>query len=150
VIFVTVGTSDFDLLVEKIDELAPILGDRVIVQIGLGNYIPKNCEYFRFAPSLAPYYDQATLVISQGGMGTTMEVLTRGKKLIGVENTTCVDAHQIEILSVLAQEEYLIWCRNLDDLSTLLQQAPTINLKTYVPPPSQIAEVIKNFLNQLG
>jgi beta-1,4-N-acetylglucosaminyltransferase len=149
VIFVTVGTSDFDQLVERIDELAPFLHDQVLVQIGNGKYIPRNCEYFRFAPSLAPYYDEADVVVAHGGLGTTMEVLEKGKKLICVENTTCIDDHQTDILGVLAGEGYLIWCRDLDELPSLLERAPAMNPRSYVPPPCRIAEVIQDFLRKL-
>jgi beta-1,4-N-acetylglucosaminyltransferase len=148
-IFVTVGTSDFDRLVEKIDRLAPNLNDQVVVQIGHGRYIPQNCQYFRFAPSLASYYTAADVVVAQGGLGTTLEVLHRGRKLISVENTTCIDSHQTDILEALAAEGYLIWCRDLDELGSLLESAPTMSLKPYVPPPCQIAEVIKDYLSKL-
>jgi len=149
VIFVTVGTSDFDQLVERIDALAPYLRDQVIVQIGNGKYIPRNCEYFRFAPSLDPYYDKADIVVAHGGLGTTMEVLAKGKKLISVENTTCIDDHQTDILGVLAKEGYLVWCRDLDTLSSLLKRVPSMSLRRYVAPPCRIAEVIKDFLSRL-
>lgn len=148
-IFVTVGTSDFDQLVERIDELAPFLRDQVVVQIGNGKYIPRNCEHFRFAPSLDPYYDKADVVVAHGGLATTMEVLEKGKKLISVENTTCIDDHQTDILGVLAREGYLIWCRDLDELPSLLGRVPDVNLRSYVAPPCRIAEAIKDFLRKL-
>ncbi len=147
-IFVTVGTSDFDQLVERIDASASFLRDQVLVQIGNGEYIPRNCGYFRFAPSLDPYYDQADVVVAHGGLATTMEVLEKGKKLISVENTACIDDHQTDILKVLAEEGYLVWCRDLDVLPSLLERAPAMNLRSYVAPPCRIAEVIKDFLRK--
>jgi beta-1,4-N-acetylglucosaminyltransferase len=149
VIFVTVGTSDFDQLVKRIDKMAPFLHGQVLVQIGNGKYIPRNCEYFRFAPSLASYYDKADVVVAHGGLGTTMEVLQKGKKLISVQNTTCIDDHQTDILGVLAREGYLIWCRDLDELPSLLERAPAMNLRPYFPPSCRIAEVIRDFLRHL-
>jgi beta-1,4-N-acetylglucosaminyltransferase len=148
-IFVTVGTSDFDQLVERIDELAPSIDDRIVIQIGNGKYVPRNCEHFRFAPSLDPYYDEADTVVAQGGLGTTMEVLEKGKPLISVQNTTCVDDHQIDILSVLSEAGYLVWCRNMDELPNLLHSLPDIELRTYTAPPCDIANVIQAFLEKL-
>jgi len=148
-IFVTVGTSDFDALVSKMDELAPSLSDQVVIQIGKGEYTPSNCEYFRFAPSLDAYYAQADLVVAHGGLGTTMEVLTRGIKLISVENITCVDDHQTDILGSLSQERYLIWCRDLDELSSLLSRVADIELEPYPSPPCTIAQVIQEYLEGL-
>jgi beta-1,4-N-acetylglucosaminyltransferase len=149
VIFVTVGTSDFDQLVNMIDELTPNVEDRIVMQIGHGDYVPRNCEYFRFAPSLHAYYDEADLVVAHAGLATTIEVLEKGKNLISVENTTCVDDHQTELLEALADGGYLIWCRNLDDLPSLLKSAPTMNLKSYNTPPCRIADVIEEALDEL-
>jgi UDP-N-acetylglucosamine transferase subunit ALG13 len=148
-IFVTVGTSDFDALVSKMDDLAPALDEKVVIQIGHGNYTPSNCEYFGFAPSLDEYYDQADVVVAHGGLGTTMEVLTRGIKLISVENTTCVDDHQTDILSALSQEGYLIWCRGLDELEAVLARISDTELRPYLSPPCTIGQVIQEYLEKL-
>jgi beta-1,4-N-acetylglucosaminyltransferase len=146
VILVTVGTSGFDQLVEKIDQVAASLDDHVVVQIGYGHYIPKNCQYFRFAPSLEPYYDEANVVVASAGVGTIMEVLWKGKKLISVENTTCIDDHQTDLLNMIAGQEYLVWCRDLSELPVLLMQIHTLDLQPYRRPPCEIGQVIKEFL----
>jgi beta-1,4-N-acetylglucosaminyltransferase len=149
-IFVTIGTTDFNLLVEKMDTLVPTLPDQVVMQIGKSTYIPKNCEYFRFAPSLAPYIDQADLVVSQGGMAVTYEVLRKNKKLISVENTTYVDGHQKDILQILEKEHYLIWCHDVEGLPPLLQNIQNIKLTPYVIPECTIAEKIRDYLSTLN
>ncbi len=147
-IFVTVGTWDFNQLVKKIDRLAPFLENEVVVQIGYGSYIPKNCEYFRFASSLAPYYDEADIIIAHGGAGTTIEVLKKGKKLISVDNKTLIDSHQSDILETFASAGHLVWCQDLDELPLLLKSVPTMDLKPYVTPPCTIGEVIKEYLSR--
>ncbi len=54
-LFVTVGSTDFDALVRKADELVPRMSiQEGIMQIGSGQYLPANMPHFRFAPSLAP------------------------------------------------------------------------------------------------
>ena len=70
-IFVTVGAGDFNALIQAMDELAPRLaaaGEKVLLQIGHGAYVPQHAEYFRFAPSLEPYFDQADVIVSHGGI----------------------------------------------------------------------------------
>ena len=148
-IFVAVGTTDFDALIKKMDEIAPRLPEKVIVQIGNGQYVPQNCQYIRFAPSLAPYYDRATIVVSHGGLGIITEALERGKKLIGVENTACHGAHQRELLSTLSEEGYLIWCRNLDDLPKALEYVRCHEPKRYTAPGCEIHTMIGQFLHNL-
>lgn len=145
-IFVAVGTTDFDGLIVRMDEIAPTLPEEVVMQIGNGQYIPKNCQYFRFAPSLEPHYDKASMVVSHGGLGIIMEVLEKGKRLIGVENTTCHGKHQQDLLSTLAEEEYLIWCQNLSELPTALERARHYHFKNYVNHECEIHTMIEKFL----
>lgn len=147
-ILVTVGTSGFDQLVETIDQLATSLDDQVVIQIGYGRYIPNNCQYFRFAPSLESYYDEADVIVASAGVGTMMEVLRKGKRLITVENTTCIDHHQTDLLNMIAEQKYLVWCRDLSELPALLKQIHALELQPYRRPPCEIGQVIKEFLKQ--
>jgi hypothetical protein len=98
VIFVTVGTTDFDELIRQMDALAPTLGEPCIAQIGRGSYEPAHLEHFRFAPSLDPYYERARIVIAHGGLGTMIEVLQRGLPLIGLSNPDRYDRHVRSLL----------------------------------------------------
>ena len=149
-IFVTVGSTDFDALVQAADRLAPTLDAEGIIQIGHGEWSPVNWPYFRFAPSLDAYYDDATLVIAHGGLGTTIEVLTRGLPLVSVSNQDRYDNHQDDLLSAMDQEGYLIWCRDLDKLGqavdTALAATRNGSLKRYEPSECTIHTVINDFL----
>jgi beta-1,4-N-acetylglucosaminyltransferase len=148
-IFVAVGTTDFDALIRKMDEIAPSLPEEVVMQIGNGQYVPRHCQYFRFAPSLEPYYESATIVVCHGGLGIIMEALERGKKLISAENTSCHGAHQRELLSTLAEEGCLIWCQDLDELSVALEQARCREFKRYVDPGCEIHTKMSGFLQEM-
>ena len=148
-IFVAVGTTDFDALTMKMDEIAPTLPEKVVMQIGNGRYVPKNCQYFRFAPSLEPYYAQASVVVAHGGLGITTEALERGKKLISIQNTTCHGGHQEDLLSAWAKEEYLIWCQDLNELPEALERARKQAFRRYVAPECKIHTVLTKFLKDL-
>ena len=145
-IFVTVGSTDFDALVAKMDELAAHLDDEVVMQTGLGKYRPKHCRSFRFAPSLNSYYDQAQIVVAHGGLGTIVEALERQKKLICVVNPATYDRHQEHLLSTFASQNYLLWCKDLERLAEAIQQARTTALSRYQPPECHIHEVIRDHL----
>jgi UDP-N-acetylglucosamine transferase subunit ALG13 len=147
-IFVTVGSTDFDALVARMDELAPQLGTDVLMQIGLGQYIPTNAQYFRFAPSLSGYYDQAELVVGHGGLGTIVEALERGKKLVCVVNPTTYDRHQEHLLRLFEEQKCLLWCKSLEDLGGAIQEAKHTPFAPYQPPECHIHLVIERFLQQ--
>jgi UDP-N-acetylglucosamine transferase subunit ALG13 len=121
-------------------------GSMGVMQIGHGQYIPNSWPYFRFAPSLDPYYEKATLVIAHGGLATTMEVLTRGVPLVSVSNPDRYDHHQDDLLSTMDKEGYLVWCRHLDQLAEAIETAQTVPLKHYCPSKCEIHLVINEFL----
>ena len=148
-IFVTVGTTDFDALVQAMDRLAPTLGEEVVAQIGQGRYEPRQVsEWFRLAPSLDPYYSRARLVVSHGGLGTLMEVLGRGGRLVGVSNPDRYDRHQEDLLSYLDEAGHLVWCRDLGRLSEAIALAGEKAFVPYQPPPCTIHQVIDEFLRR--
>ena len=147
-ILVAVGTTDFNALVKAVDELSQSLSEEVVIQIGGSSYEPQHCEYFRFAPSLTPYYERASVVISHGGVGITTEVLQHGRLLVAVEDVNQPGQHQREILDALAQEGYLIWCKDLQKLPEAIELAKT-QLRPYVAPECWIHTIIAEFLDSL-
>jgi beta-1,4-N-acetylglucosaminyltransferase len=150
-LFVTVGSTDFDALIHKADELVPRMDNKAgIMQIGSGRYMPVNMPYFRFAPSLATYYEQATLVVAHGGLAVTMEVLAHGLPLVSVSNADRYDQHQEELLRAMAEEGYLCWCQSLDQLEEAIEDAQSKTMRRYTPPASNIHQVIEYYLSSLS
>ena len=144
-IFVTVGTTEFDALVQAADQLAAA-GEDVVIQSGNGLVEPVQARWFRFAPSLDPYYELADVVVTHGGLGTVSEVLQRGLPLVGVSNPDRYDRHQDQILQAMENAGHLVWCRDLADLPEAVEQAARSKLVPYQPPASQIGAVIREFL----
>lgn len=144
-IFVTVGTTEFDALVQAADQLAAA-GHDVVIQIGKGLVEPVHAQWFRFAPSLDACYEAADVVVTHGGLGTVSEVLQRRVPLVGVSNPDRYDRHQDQILQAMEMAGHLVWCRDLADLPQAIQQARQRQLTPYVQPASRIGAVIREFL----
>lgn len=105
-IFVTVGSTYFDELIETVDSLAAagfFSDESVVCQIGRGNYVPSNVEHFRYARSLDQYFDRSKLVITHGG-ATVLELYRRGLPLIAVPNPHVADNHQALFLNDIKNE----------------------------------------------
>jgi len=145
-IFTTVGTTQFDELVEAMDRIAPKLNEEVVIQIGNSKYIPENCQYFTFDNDLLQYYEKADIVIAHGGAGITFEVLNLGKKLISVDNPYVLDGHQADLLGKLSQEGYLIWCKDLGKIEFYINDAKNMKIKKYVRPECEIGKMIVAWL----
>jgi len=150
IIFVTVGSGDFDPLIEAVDRLAPSLDLPVIMQIGIGRYVPKHGAWFRHAPTLDPYYAQAAVVVAHGGIGVTMEVLHRRIPLVSVDNPDRPDQHQEDLLGHLSARGHLIWCRDLSRLGEAIQQARTQPLVPFEMPPLAVHLIVDQYLQCLA
>jgi beta-1,4-N-acetylglucosaminyltransferase len=147
-IFVTVGTAHFDPLIEKMDELVKNgeLKEQVVGQIGKGAYIPKHYRYFRFMKSLNDAYDKASIIVSTGGAGTTMECVTQGRKLVVVENTTLMEGHQAQLISEMANRGHLIWCKDLNQILSSIEEARVRTFPKYVTDKNLATGYIRELL----
>jgi len=147
-IFVTVGTTDFESLIETVDKLAPEIDEKIICQVGKNKYLPSNCDYFRFKNSLEDYFDKASLVITHGGAGTLFRLLELRKKIIAVDNFERHDTHQKDLLKKLADDGYIIWCSDLEKLEELIVEIRHLNFNSYNKPICSIAYKIEVFINE--
>ncbi len=119
----------------------------VVAQIGEGKYIPKNIEYIRFAPNLNEYYHEADIIISNCGAGTIMENVTKGRKLIVIQNPDITGGHEWEIVTKMEKGEHLICCRELDELESSIHTASLMQFKRFKPKmlflPDMITEITR-------
>lgn len=149
-IFITVGTTDFDALVQAMDALAPQLGNEVVAQIGRGQYEPKSIRWFRMAPSLESYYREADIVVSHGGLGTVIEVASVGRPLLALSNPDRYDRHQDDLLGYMERQGHLLWCRDLGSLESDLRRIRAMTFLPYQAPPTRIHTVIQAYLDRIS
>jgi len=149
-IFVTVGTAHFDPLVEKMDDLAKSgeLKEPIVGQIGRGMYIPKHFRYFRFLKGLNTAYNKASVIVSTGGAGTTMECVTRGLKLVVVENTTLMEGHQAQLLRGMEKRGHLIWCKDLNKIASSIEEARRKTFTKFVTDENLATNYIRELLEK--
>jgi len=133
----------------KIDSLIKegTITDEVVAQIGAGRYLPKRIEYIRFAPSLEEYYQKADIVVSNCGAGTIMENVTKGRKLIVIQNPDVTGGHEWEIVTMMEKGGHLVWCKDIDDLADSIQTARTKKFASFKPRQFSIEEVIKELVS---
>lgn len=146
-IFVTVGTTQFDALIQAVDNIAAsgVLSEPVVCQIGSGSYIPRHCEHYKFKPSIDEDMEKSSLVICHGG-ATVLSLLAMEKLFIAVANTALADDHQSFFLSHLGKTIPILWTRELQDLPHLLQQVSTFNVPRLIK--NRLADDLKHYLEQ--
>jgi len=116
-IFVTVGTTQFDTLIREVDRLAGLgrLPPPIECQIGAGAYEPRYCRFFRFRPSIENLLVNSDLTICHGG-ATVFSLLSLGKKFVAVPNRELADDHQTKLLEHLRLHVALHWAAHVSDL----------------------------------
>lgn len=142
-IFVTVGTTEFDNLIEKLSEkeIYEILKNKIkckelIIQRGKGKEIDFshfkdiNVHQFDLKTSIEQDIIDADLVISHAGAGTCIDVLGKSKPLLVVVNDTLMNNHQIELAEQLHKDGYLVYCF-LSSLLETLESFDVTSLKKY-------------------
>ena len=141
-IFVTVGSYKYDELIEEIDKMP--IKEEVIMQIGRGEYIPKNCTWYRYKPSILPDIKNARLVVSHEGATTLLQAANEHKPMIVKENP-----HTIKnpgIILKMEKEGYLWYCREHNDLWYLISIADEHKFKKYTKPKCTIGQIINDHM----
>jgi beta-1,4-N-acetylglucosaminyltransferase len=146
--FVTVGTTQFDLLIESIfQDDAKVLRtlvdcldiDKIILQTGSSQIatllsfhvdIPIVIEHYQYKDSIENDIRQADLVISHAGAGTILQTLEAQKPLLVVVNEKLMNNHQLEIAHEMEQQGYLFHC-TCSTLATELRKFVNHKFKPY-------------------
>eukprot|EP00249_Psilotum_nudum_P020188 c27595_g2_i5 orf=285-791(+) len=160
-VFVTVGTTSFDALVQVVDSsecrdaLLKQGYSSMLIQLGRGSYIPSKSsqdkdlgvDFFTFAPDLSQFMSSADLIISHAGSGSIFESLHMHKPLIVVVNEALMDNHQAELAEELAMSRYL-FCATP---ATLVDTIKNMDLQTVVPyEPGNPASLVQSIYEFLG
>ncbi|XP_059202269.1 UDP-N-acetylglucosamine transferase subunit ALG13 homolog [Centropristis striata] len=156
-VFVTVGTTSFDDLIETITcpEAVQALKARgyehLVLQVGRGALLPAadscphiSLEAYRYKDSIAEDMKQADLVISHAGAGSCLEALGAGKPLLVVVNDKLMNNHQLELARQLHMDSHLLYCT----CSTLTETLRSMDLSVLQPFLPGQPKTFANFLDK--
>ena len=156
-ILVTLGTQDkgFERLLKEIDNLIKkeLITDKVIVQAGHTKYESKNMELFDFKSQkeLDKLRKEADLIISHAGVGSILDSLKYGKKVIGVarlkkygEHT---NDHQLQILEKFSNDGYIIKAQSVDKLYDAIEKSKNFEVKKYKSNVNNMIKIIDNYIS---
>lgn len=127
-IFVTVGTTKFDPLIEAIDAFAQSSQHSFTYQIADGDYIPRTGNYFSFTAKIDEHYDHADIIITHAGAGSIYTLLERRKIIIIVPNLERVDKHQSDIANFMENNCYALVCSDVASIANSI-----INIQNFTP-----------------
>jgi len=129
-IFVTIGmhTASFERLIKKMDEIAGMINEEVVMQIGHTKYAPQHAKYFQFttAEELKELCQKARVVVTHGAM-TIIDALEQGTPVVAVprleEYREHINDHQLYFVQELERAGKVIAVCNVDKLEEALRKA---------------------------
>lgn len=139
------GTSlPHDELIKAIDKLVGQgrISDEVLAQIGEGNYKPKHIKSFRFKRGLGDYLSKAEVVVSNCGAGTIMENVTKGHRLVVIQNPDITGGHEWELVTKMEKGGHLIWCKDIESIQSSIEQAKKANFVVFNPDRLNLKDVL--------
>ncbi|CAI2166002.1 18834_t:CDS:2 [Funneliformis geosporum] len=164
IIFVTVGSTGFDQIVNLISSI-PCLKllksqgfAKLIVQYGKSQNAFNDAIQTRnnqineieiigydYKPSLSEDMKNADLIISHAGSGSILESLRFHKPLIVVVNENLMDNHQMELAIELQNKGYLVY----SSISDLLEVLNSCTYENLIPFPVLDKSLFANVLSEL-
>ncbi|KAH9422524.1 transferase [Dermatophagoides pteronyssinus] len=164
-IFITVGTTRFDRLIESllmpnvISALQQIGCEQLTIQYGRYNDLDQ-LNLFQMLPNISvklfdydyksfeKYLQNSDLIIGHAGAGTVLEVLRMNKSLLIIINNDLMDNHQQELADELAENNY-VQCTDIENFPNILRKFNTKNIRPFpIHNPLLFRNFIQNLFNQ--
>lgn len=157
-IFVTLGTQDksFDRLLAKLDELIEkgVICDEVIVQAGSTKYKSKYMQMVAFIAmdKFNAYVEACDFMITHAGVGTIMNGIDHGKKVLAVARRAKYgeheNDHQVEITEKFEKLGYIVGCKEVADLEVKIKLLTTFKVKRYTSNNIRFCERVATLIDE--
>lgn len=152
-VFVILGTQDkvFPRLLTAIEEqIKKGIIDKAIVQAGQTFYQSNKMEIFDFIPrkKMLEYIKKSDYIICHGGVGTILESLDLGKKIIAIPRLKQYgeheNDHQLQIVGEFVERGFVLTCDNLNELDKVIERLKTFKPKQYQSNNENFVNLVRN------
>lgn len=156
-IFVSLGTNDksFERLLLKIDKEISLgnIRDKVIVQSGFTKFSSKNMEVIDLMPmdEFKMNIETCDILITHGGVGTILDGLKLGKKIIAFPRLSKykehANDHQVQIIDEFYNCGYIL-TGEVDDLVSLIKDSKKFKPKKYKSNNTKFNDLIIDIIDK--
>ena len=158
-IFVVLGTQKFQCnrLLKQIEKLIESgdIDEPVFAQVGHSDYKSKNYEYIDFLDKARfdEKIKECSLLITHSGVGTIIAGIKYRKPVIVFPRLKKyyehVDDHQMEIARAFSKKEYVLMCREEDNLGELIKNSRIFNFGIYVSQREKTVRFIGDYITEI-
>ena len=156
-ILVILGTQDkeFPRLLEAVDREIKKgnIKDKVVVQAGQTKYQSDNMEILDLvsAPEFDKLVDKADLIITHGGVGSILNGIKKGKKIIAAARLAKYkehhNDHQKQIIKEFADQGYLLELKDFYKLDKLLEKAKSFKPKKFESNTNNMIKLLEDYID---
>lgn len=158
-ILVLLGTQNnsFHRLLEEVEKNIEkgIIKEEVIVQAGHTKFNSNNMKILDLISKeeLENKQNEASFIITHGGVGSITTSIEKGKKVIAVprlhEYGEHVNNHQGDIVKKFNEKGYIIGINNIEELSEAILNIPKFIPKRYETNNKLMLKIIDEFINNI-
>ncbi len=156
-ILVLLGTQNnsFHRLLEEIQKNIDNenIQEEVVVQKGYTKFESKDMTIYDELPieKFNELIEKADLVITHGGVGSIINSITRGKKVIAVPRlkkyNEHVNDHQLDIIQTFDEMGYIIGIQEVQQLGEAIKKVKEFKPKEYIKNTGNIIKIIEDFID---
>lgn len=158
-ILVTLGTQDksFRRLLDSVQKQIDNgnIKDEVIVQAGCTKYQSNDMKIFDLIPidDFNTLIKKCDLLITHGGVGSILNGLKNGKKIIGAarlkEYGEHTNDHQLQILNNFSNNGYILQLDNFDGLNEVIKKSKKFKPKKYISNTNNLINILDNYIENI-
>ena len=151
-IFVTLGTQDkpFKRLLDYLEHSN--IDDEIVVQNGFTEYKSNKLKLFKYLDKdkFDEYLNKADFVICHAGVGTIVNCLKDGKKVLTVPRLAKYgehqNDHQLQIANAYYQKGYILVMNDGDDFDKKIEELKRFEPKTFVSNNEIFVNKLKKYI----
>ncbi len=151
-IFVTLGTQDkpFKRLLDYLEHSN--IDDEIVVQNGFTEYKSNKLKLFKYLDKdkFDEYLKKADFVICHAGVGTIVNCLKDGKKVLTVPRLAKYgehqNDHQLQIANAYYQKGYILVMNDGDDFDKKIEELKHFEPKTFVSNNEIFVNKLKKYI----
>ena len=158
-IFVTVGTQDwsFKRLIEAVEKavIDKKITDEVIVQAGNTKYESEHVKILNYIPfeEFTSFMDKADIIITHGGVGSILNAVKLGKKVIAVPRLAKynehVNDHQLQVIKKMTDDGYILSTEDETLIVDKIKEIANFEPKVYTSNTDNFVKGVKNILDEI-
>ena len=158
-ILVLLGTQNnsFHRLLEEVEKNINegTINEEVIVQAGYTKFKSHKMRIIDLISKeqLEQFQEEASLIITHGGVGSIITSIKKGKKVIAVprmhEYGEHVNNHQVQIVKNFDEQGYIIGIERVEDLKQAIIKSKEFKHKKYQTNNDKMLKIIEDFIDKI-